>query len=287
MLRVLFIILLLTPSFAFAQEDNAFSFITNSKELKHTYSGKIDKIIDGQTVLLTNNKIVRLVGLDIPAFSQNPDFDFTLKAKMLLTKMLPKGTDVMIYQTRMAKKGRINRMGHDLGHILTKESKDKPRVWLQGLLLSKGLARVYTSSSNPELVDEMLAIENTAREAKIDLWNDDSPFKALTPDTAAQSMGKFTIIEGIVSKTATVKNTLYLNFGKNWKTDFTIMISSALRKKLARRSLDLMNLSGQTVRVRGWVREYNGALIELEDAGHLEILDNSPLQEPAKETNLP
>jgi endonuclease YncB( thermonuclease family) len=283
----LFILLLLSPSLAIAQDSDPFSFITSSKELKHTYSGKIDKVIDGQTLLLTNDKIVRLVGLDIPAFQQSPDFDFSLKAKMLLTEMLPKGTDVMIYQTRMAKKGRVNRMGHDLGHILTKESKDKPPQWLQGVLLAKGLARVYTSSSNPELAQEMLSLEHKAISAKTGLWSDDSPFKMLSPDTAKQGMGNFTIVEGAVTKTATVKNTLYLNFGQDWKTDFTIMISSSLRKELARRPLDLMNLGGKTVRVRGWLRDYNGPLIELEDAGHLEILTTSPLQAPTKETNLP
>ena len=288
----LFILLFFCPSFASAQEGTPLSFITSSKELKHTYSGKIDKVIDGQTLLLTNDKIVRLVGLDIPAYQQNPDFDFTLKAKMLLTEMLPKGTDVMIYQTRMAKKGRVNRMGHDLGHILTKESKDKPHVWLQGELLSKGFARVYTSSSNPELNQEMLNLEHKALSAKTGLWSDDSPFKALTPDTAEKAIGQFAIIEGAVTKTATVKNILYLNFGQNWKTDFTIMVSTALRKKLAHQGLDLMGLNQETIRVRGWVREYNGPLIELEDAGHLEILNNqtppnSPLQEPVKDTNLP
>lgn len=282
----------MSPSLASAQENsNPFSFINSSKELKHTYSGKIDKVIDGQTILLTNDKIVRLVGLDIPNYQQNPDYDFTLKSQMLLKEHLPHGTEIMVYQTRMAKKGRVNRMGHDLGHILTKEAKDNPSKWLQGLLLSEGFARVYTTSSNPELNKEMKNIENTALNNKKGLWAEDSPFKTLTPDTAAQAMGEFAVIDGTVKKTATVRNTLYLNFGDNWKTDFTIMVSSSLRKKLARRPLDLMNLGGEKVRVRGWVREYNGPLIELEDAGHIEILpntlNNSPLPQADKKTTLP
>ncbi|NQZ13626.1 MAG: thermonuclease family protein [Alphaproteobacteria bacterium] len=255
-----------------------------SKDLKHTYSGRIDKIIDGQTILLTNDKIVRLSSIDCPASKQNPDFDFCLKSRMLLTETLPEGTEVMIYQTRMAKKGRINRMGHDLGHILTKEATDKPSVWVQELLLLKGLSRVYISPDNPELSNELLHIEDKAHQEKAGLWAEDSPFISLSPETVINGMGEFSIVEGTVAKASSVRNTLYLNFGENWKTDFTIMISSALRKKLAQRGINLMGLTGQKVRVRGWIRDYNGPLIELDTPEHIEIIaSNSPL--PATPNN--
>ena len=85
-------------------------------------------------------------------------------------------------------------------------------------------------------------------------------------------IGQFGVIEGKIKKVASVRNNVYLNFGDNWKTDFTVMITPALRKKLSRNGLDTLNLAGQTIRVRGWVREYNGPLIELDTPSHLQLI---------------
>ncbi|MEM9469785.1 MAG: thermonuclease family protein [Pseudomonadota bacterium] len=255
-------------------------FPIETKELKHTFSGRIDKIIDGQTILLTNDKIIRLVGLDTPSDKTNLDNNYALKAKMKLTELLPEGTEIMIYQTRVAKKGRVNRMGHDLGHILTKEKPETPSLWLQQALLEQGLARVSLSESNPELAQFMLKAEKKARNEKKGLWAEESPFQVITPETAQKGMGQFSVVEGTITKAATVRNNLYLNFGADWKTDFTIMISSTLRKKLARQAVDLMNLSGKKVRVRGWIREYNGPLIELDMVEHLELLEEATIDVP-------
>lgn len=272
------------------------NFITSSKELKHTYSGRIDKIIDEKTILLTSGKIIRLVGINIPASPPNPDNDISLKALMFLREnILPKGTEVMIYQTRMAKKGRVNRMGQDLGHVLTKNTKDSPSKWVQGELISNGLARVYTSSSNPELATEMLKLEDIARKGNKGIWlqegEEDNALQVLTPQNAQNGIGKFSIVEGKIEKVASVKNNLCLNFGKNWKTDFTITVSSDIRKKLAHKGVDLMGLSGKQIRVRGYMKDYNGPLIELEDPTHLEILDNintkNALPNNDKSANLP
>lgn len=173
----------------------------------------------------------------------------------------------MIYQTRMAKKGRENRMGHQLGHIVTK----KEPQWINGALLAHGLARVYTSPNAPEMNDQMLMVEDEARREKRGLWAEGSEYNVLTPETADQAMGKLAIIEGVVVKSASVRNNIYLNFGQDWKTDFTVMITPALRKKLAHKGIDPLGLSGKKLRVRGYVREYNGPLIELETPEHFEL----------------
>ncbi len=234
--------------------------------LKHTKSGRIDKIIDGLTILLKDGTIIRLASLDIPDFHIWRDAPYSESALELLQKTLPEGTDIMMYQTRMAKKGRITRMKHELAHIETK----KDKIWIQGLLLAHGLARVYTAPNATEMLGQMYKAEQGARTAKRGIWAQDSDYLVLTPETAEKSMKEFVIVEGIVQKTATVRNNIYLNFGKNWKTDFTIMISPAHRKKLARQGVNLFDMAHKPVRVRGWLREYNGPMIELEDPSHLE-----------------
>lgn len=274
---LLFFVFLSAP--ALAQENKAEALKVPTPvfdDLKLTKSGRIDKVIDGLTLLLKDDTIVRLASLDIPDFNERHDAPYAEAALAYLQKSLPEGTEIKIYQTRVAKKGRVNRMNHQLGHILTK----KDGLWINGALLNQGLARVYTAPNAPEINNQMLNIEQNARKVKLGMWEDKSPHLVLTPETADQAMGKLAIIEGAVEKTASVKNNIYLNFGKDWKIDFTIMITPALRKKLARRGVDLLNIAGQKIRVRGYLREYNGALIELEAPEHLEY----PLLQGLNET---
>lgn len=269
--------LLSTPSHAYAQEEQKFDSAETAptpkadfSELKHTKSGRIDKVIDGLTLLLKDGTIVRLAALDIPDFHIWENADYSEKSLKLLQKTLPEQTEVMLYQTRNPKKGRTTRMEHELAQVVLK----KDDVWLQGLLLKDGLARVYTTPDNDALLDQMLKIEQNARKSKIGIWADDSEFKILTPDETADHMGDLVIVEGVIQDIASIRNNLYLNFGKDWKKDFTVMINPNLRKKFAHDGAELMGLNHKTIRVRGYLREYNGPLIELEDSAHLEILQN-------------
>jgi len=261
--------------------------IPDLSSLKHTKSGRVDKVIDGLTVLLKDKTIVRLASLDIPDFHIWRDAPHSDKALSLLQERLPEDTEVMLYQTVKAKKGRLNRMNHDLAHIVTKSQKRIEKnlktgktdsIWINGELLSKGIARVMIAPNAPEMADQMMVIEQKARANKEGIWADDSDHKVLTPETAEQAIGEFGLIEGRVEKTASVRNNVYLNFGKDWKTDFTIMVSPNMRKKLALNGIHPLGLGGQIVRVRGWLREYNGPLIELDVIEHLELIENEELQ---------
>jgi hypothetical protein len=73
---------------------------------------------------------------------------------------------------------------------------------------------------------------------------------------------------------------VFLNFGYKWRTDFTISIVPDVRKIFARAGLNVVDLGRKTVRVRGWVEEWNGAHIKLEQPERLEILDRETSEEP-------
>lgn len=259
---------------AYAQEEtkaDAKTPIADFSKSKHTKSGRIDKIVDALTILLKDGTIVRLASMDIPDFHIWENAPISDEALKLLQEKLPERTEVMLYQTRNAKKGRVNRLNHQLAHVVTK----KDKLWIQGLLLNHGLARVYTIPSNTDMLEQMYRVEQDARKNKRGLWNEKSEYLALTPEQANNHIGDFVIVEGTVKKTASIRNTIYLNFGKDWKTDFTIMLTPTLRKKFAHKGINVLSLAGQSVRVRGWLREYNGALIELKDSAHLQLLQNS------------
>ncbi len=219
---------------------------------------KIKRAIDGQTLLSDDGKIYALTGLDL-----------TDTAYKRLTE-LTEGKNCTLYQTRNDKVGRINRQNQILGQFTC----DKDDVWVQGTLLAEGLARVRTTPENNQQATAMLKLESAARSKKSGLWA--LPVNAvLTPDSAKKHTDSFAIVEGTVYATAQNRESIFLNFTSDWKTDFSIGIPAKLRRDFAKLQIDPMSLKGQTVRVRGWMRDYNGPYIELDHANQLEMISSS------------
>ena len=69
-----------------------------------------------------------------------------------------------------------------------------------------------------------------------------------------------------------IKGRAYLNFGQDWRTDFTFSISPRDRRRFEQQGVDLAGLAGRRVRARGWVTLRNGPLIQLTHPEQLEIL---------------
>ncbi|MEM7618594.1 MAG: thermonuclease family protein [Pseudomonadota bacterium] len=237
------------------------------KGIKHTKTVRIDKIIDPLTIILKDETVIRLASIDIP---NDKNSDWNIQALAYLNEMLPERTEVMLYQTRNAKSGRVNRMNHQLAHLIIKDK----NIWVQGSLLNEGFARIYTAPNQDELLDDMRAAENKAIDEQKNIWGKATPFAIKTPENLDDLIGEFVVVEGTVQKVANIKNNAYLNFGKDWKTDFTVMLTSDNRRELSKNGLNAQMLAHKPVRIRGWLREYNGPLIELEDISHLQILPN-------------
>jgi len=272
-MRLFLILLCLAALPAFAQESPTPAVVKGDfGDLKHTGSARIDKVIDGQTVMMQDGKIVRLLGLDYPYVNGDAENPYAVAGKDLLQTLINNKTEVMLYQTRNIKAGRMNRMGHVLAHLVVKGSD----LWVNGALVASGDAFAVTDDANPEMATQLYTLENQARAKGLGLWNARSPSGLLTPDTASQGDGQFRVVEGTVDRAALNHNNLYLNFGHDWKKDFTVMLSPEIRRTLSHRGTDPMFLSGKHVRVRGWIREWNGPYMELETPERLEILETLP-----------
>ena len=124
---------------------------------------------------------------------------------------------------------RIDRHDRALAHVYLLGRAGEAGPWVQGALLEAGMARVYTFADNRSLIAEMLARERQARAGRRGIWAD--PFFAVrTPEGVDGHDGGFQIVEGIVLKAALVKGRVYLNFGADWKSDFTVTLAPAVRR---------------------------------------------------------
>ena len=248
-------------------------------DLKQAATARVDKVIDGQTVLMTDGKIVRLLGIDYPFMTGDAEGGPSILGKAALEQLLPRNKEVLLYQNKSRENGRLNRMGHSLAHLVIKDRGE----WVNGALVARGVAWTATDATNPAMAEQFYKLEDAARKDGKGLWSKNSPFGLLTPDTAAQGNGAFRVIEGTVNRAATSKNNLYLNFGTDWKKDFTVMVTPAIRKALAKHGVDAMSLTGKKIRVRGWLREWNGPFLELETPERLEVLSTTPSTVPSTE----
>jgi hypothetical protein len=63
----------------------------------------------------------------------------------------------------------------------------------------------------------------------------------------------------------------YLNFGSDWKSDFTITIPKRIWAALRERGVTAASLKGARVRARGVLEEWQGVALEITAADMLEV----------------
>jgi hypothetical protein len=159
-----------------------------------------------------------------------------------------------------------------LAHVRRLDGEDDPDDWLQGALLSRGLARVKTLPGNTGWLKEMLELERSARAAGRGLWSDER-YRLRSPDELQDVADRFQIVEGIVVDVAIVGGRGYLNFGPDYRTDFTVTFDATVRRLFEQSGVDPLAVKGRRIRVRGWLELFNGPMIELTHPEQIEVLE--------------
>lgn len=266
MLRRLFILLVLagTPFAAGADE------MLLPGGLKAGGSAMAIEVIDGDTLTLDDGREVRLVGLQAPKLPLGrrgfKTWPLAGDAKAALER-LALGRRLTLYFG-----GReTDRHRRLLAHLTDSET----GRWIQGAMLAQGMARVYTFEDNRSAIAEMLAIERAAREAKRGIWS--HPYYAIrTPETVARDADSFQLVEGTVRDVAERKGKTFLNFGADWRSDFTVLVESRDAKAFRAAGMALKDLEGRSIRVRGWIKSWNGPLIEATHPEQIETAGQGP-----------
>jgi len=223
-------------------------------------------VIDGDTLVLDTGETVRLVGIQAPKLPlDRPHFAKWPLADEALAALTALGKDQRVRLSYGgARRDRYNRL---LAH-LHRESDGK---WLQGEMLAMGMARVYTFSDNRAVAVEMLAIEQAARNAKRGIWADE--FYAVRQVDGLDSMiDSFQLVEGKILNSAKLRDYMFLNFGDDYRTDFTVAIAKRDWRNFTVEEIDPAQWRGQTVRVRGWLDKRNGPMIEVTHPEQIERL---------------
>lgn len=247
-------------------------------ELKMTIpKARVTKIVDGRTIMLETGQMVDLTGLYYSYNADGSDSDNLLMSFDFLEKNI-KDRFVRVFQTRKETAGRLNRYGHLLGHVVREDD-----IWVQGSLVASGIARVYPTETNPEMAAQLYLLEAEARKEKYGLWADGTLWRVMSAQELDMKKDAFQIVEGVITRAATVSNTIYLNFGEDWRNDFSIMIPQEKRTAFSRAGANPLGWAHKHVRVRGWVQDFNGPMIAVQHPIQIEFLDKPAGDTPAQQ----
>lgn len=226
--------------------------------------------LSGDRFRAENGETIRLSCLRAPLKTAAPEW--AERAQQALDALLRDAPPAMACDPATPSRDRYGQVSAQI-HLDASPTGNAP-VWLQGQLLSEGLAFVDPSAcfgETPRLAD-MIAREAEARAARRGIWS--APFYQGKPatDMTAQDEGRYAFVRGKVVDAVRVKNKGYLNFGPDWRTDFTLMIAARDLRAFKEAGLAPLALKGRTLLARGWIIHNFGPMIELTNPAQITIL---------------
>lgn len=226
---------------------------------------KVVECIDGDTVKLDNGEAVRFIGIDTPELHKRTGDNwadvndpFALEAKQLSEKLV---------------KGKLVRLEFDI------ELRDKysrllaycfaDNVFVNERILEEGLGLLYTRPPNVKYSEILVAAQKRARDNQKGLWSNE---QFISAKAAANYIGSIATVEGKVLKVKESEKVIYLNFGADYKKDFTIVIFRQDLASFLAAGINPAKFKSKTVRVFGKIKEYNGPEIIVRHPSQIEIL---------------
>lgn len=239
-------------------------------DLKPGPAGVVTEIIDGDTLRIDGVAAdIRLIGLQAPKLPLGrkgfATWPLAEESRTALAGVVG-GRRVSL---RLGENAR-DRNGRTLAHVVRDDG-----LWIQGDMLRQGWARMYTFPDNRRLATEMRALEAEARTAKRGIWV--HPFYAVRragDENLANDNDTFQIVIGRVAAAAKTKDRLFLNFGADFRSDFTASIGK--RDWPAFAVLDPLALTGAEIEVRGWISLRGGPAIDVTHPEQIAVLRPPP-----------
>src|SRR6185437_9770979 len=213
----------------------------------------VAEVRDGRTLLLADGRELRLAAIEVTDASREA------------LQSIVGGRGVRLEQSGAAS----DRYGRVVAFVYADDTQQS----VQQAMLAQGHARVSARIGNKACAELLLDAEREARAARRGLWADPNfaPLQSHDIGRIAAARGQFAIVEGKVLSVRESGATIYVNFGRRWTRDFSVTILKRHRRDFAAAGVDPKELEGRRVRVRGWVEQRNGPMIQVTDPEQIEI----------------
>ncbi|WP_246473122.1 thermonuclease family protein [Pelagibacterium limicola] len=233
--------------------------------------GTVVAVSDGDTFDLDTGLTVRLVGIQAPKLPLGrTDFEAWPLGEEARERIeeLALGREVTLHYGGEPR----DRHGRALAHVVV-EHADGP-LWVQAEMLKSGLARVYSFPDNRACLSELYDAERVGRAERAGIWRD--PFYAIRdasrPETILERLGQYELVEGRVLNVEVTGSRAWLNFGRYWKEDFTVIIEGGGLRLFQREDFDIKGLENRLIRVRGWIESHDGPRMLVTHPEQIEVL---------------
>lgn len=229
------------------------------------------KALNGTSFMTQDGREIRLAGIMAPADAgEVVPSTTTDAARDSLARVLKAGS------VTLAATDRPDRYGRVVAQVFA------GGVWVQGRLLNDGVARAAPDRASDPCGRQLAQAEDEARTAQAGHWHD-GVFALRAPEQLRGRVGTFQVVEGVVTTSGANKGRAYINFGANYKTDFTVTVGQDDLKLFRQMRFDVKKLAGKHVRVYGWVEQFNGPEMEISTPTAIQVLDE-PAPEIAEKT---
>jgi len=224
---------------------------------------RVATVLDGDTLRLADGREVRIAGIASAKASNGADAALRELAALAGRTLAEfSGAAVMMAPVGAA----ADRYGRR--HVVL-ETGDGRGV--AESLVASGLARVRLFPGEERCLAPLLAAEAEARTAGRGLWALPAfAVRRATDGGLLDHVGQFELVEGRIASVGHGRSVVFLDFGRDYRRDFTIMVPQSVSRRFV---LPVDGLKGRRVRVRGVIEASGGPAIWLSDPIEIEILD--------------
>ncbi len=233
----------------------------------------IVRIISADTLETASGLRVKLAAIEAPRamtiLKGQKNKSFTRRAHKLLTRLVLEKSVTLAFDS-----DRPDRYGRRTAHVFIVTPKKKTPTWLQAAMIKKGLARAFPNTQKAPCIKPILAFEKDARAKKAGLWKHRS-YQVIQSDNLKhlnRNLGRLHLIEGRVHSVSVRRSRTYINFSKDWARDFTVAINRRVHRLFTQSGINIEELTGRRIRVRGWLDRHNGPTIKTYHVAQIEIL---------------
>lgn len=230
---------------------------------------KVLEVIDGDTVRLENGKLLRYIGIDTPEIriKKETKFEFrpqpfSLEAKELNKKLVENKFVRVEFDIE-----RFDNYGRILGYCFVDD------IFVNAKLIEEGFAVLYTRPPNVRYVDLFVELQNKARKQKKGLWQ---AYDVISSDEAHKFIDQIRSVRGKVLSSFKSEKCVFLNFGTDYKTDFTVVIFNDCIKFFRAKDIEPhLFYKDKTIEVFGRIKEYNGPEIIVSMPYQIIVIDEN------------
>ena len=254
----------------FFYSQHSFANSCEPEGLSPAESATVKWIYDGDTLLLTDKRKVRLIGIDTPEVEhhQQKQQAYAAKAREALRELLKKNHYKVKLRYGAERKDRYSRT---LAHVYTPDG-----INIESWLLEKGYARTLVFPPNIKLADCYKQSEKLAQQQSLGIWNLKNNQLKIADSLPGLVKG-WVRLKGKIKKIIRHKKSIIMELDSNTKSHIQLKITKKHFKYFKKLNID--KLWDRRIIVSGFLsNKRNKRRINLKHPSQLHIIPASHLK---------